>query len=42
VEGTSQNGIFFQVELKGLTGIGEKLDTFFEKNLYGYRKLQND
>ncbi|MCX7097320.1 MAG: LPS assembly protein LptD [Methylococcales bacterium] len=42
VEGTSQNGIFFQVELKGLTGIGEKLDSFFEKNLYGYRKPQND
>jgi LPS-assembly protein len=40
VEGTSQNGIFFQIELKGLTGIGEKLDTFFEQNLYGYRKPQ--
>ena len=39
-EGDSQNGVFFQVELKGLTGIGEKLDTFFEKNLYGYRKPQ--
>ena len=42
VEGTSQNGVFFQIELKGLTGIGEKLDNFFERNLYGYRKLQND
>jgi LPS-assembly protein len=42
VEGTSQNGIFFQIELKGLTGIGAKLDTFFEKNLYGYRKSQDD
>lgn len=40
VEGTSQTGIFFQIELKGLTGIGEKLDTFFEQNLYGYRKPQ--
>jgi len=40
VEGDSQNGIFFQIELKGLTGIGEKLDTFFEQNLYGYRKPQ--
>ncbi len=38
VEGTMQTGIFFQVELKGLTGIGEKLDTFFEKSIYGYRK----
>jgi LPS-assembly protein len=42
VEGDSQNGVFFQIELKGLTGIGEKLDTFFEQNLYGYRKPQND
>jgi LPS-assembly protein len=39
-EGDSQNGIFFQIELKGFTGIGEKLDTFFEQNLYGYRKPQ--
>lgn len=38
VEGTTQTGIFFQIELKGLTGIGEKLDDFFEKSIYGYRK----
>lgn len=37
-EGTSQTGIFFQVELKGLTGIGQKLDSFFEESIYGYRK----
>jgi LPS-assembly protein len=37
-EGTSQTGIFFQVEFKGLTGIGEKLDDFFAKSIYGYRK----
>ncbi|MGR9037804.1 MAG: LPS-assembly protein LptD, partial [Gammaproteobacteria bacterium] len=37
-EGTSQTGVFFQVELKGLTGIGEKLDEFFEQSIYGYRK----
>lgn len=37
-QGEAQTGIFFQVELKGLTGIGERLDTFFEKNIYGYRK----
>jgi LPS-assembly protein len=36
--GDSQTGVFFQVELKGLTGIGEKLDEFFEQNIYGYRK----
>ena len=40
VEGTSQNGIFFQIELKGLTGLGQNLDTFFEQNIYGYRKPQ--
>ncbi|MCL7421925.1 MAG: LPS assembly protein LptD [Methylobacter sp.] len=37
-EGESQTGVFFQIELKGLTGVGEKLDEFFEENIYGYRK----
>jgi LPS-assembly protein len=37
-QGQAQNGIFFQLELKGLTGIGERLDSFFEKNIYGYRR----
>ncbi|WP_411728087.1 LPS-assembly protein LptD [Methyloglobulus sp.] len=37
---TSQTGIFFQVEFKGLTGIGEKLDDFFAKSIYGYRKSE--
>jgi LPS-assembly protein len=37
-EGVSQTGIFFQLELKGLTGIGQKLDQFFEESIYGYRK----
>ncbi|MFZ2170622.1 MAG: LPS assembly protein LptD, partial [Methylococcaceae bacterium] len=36
--GTAQNGVFFQIELKGLTGIGENLDNFFEQTIYGYRK----
>ncbi len=40
VQGTSQTGIFFQVELKGFTGMGEKLDTFLEQNIYGYRSAQ--
>ncbi|CAA9892926.1 LPS-assembly protein LptD [Candidatus Methylobacter favarea] len=40
VSGTSQTGVFFQIELKGLTGIGEKLDRFFEQSIYGYRKPQ--
>ena len=39
--GTAQNGIFFQIELKGLTGIGENLDNFFTQEIYGYRKSQN-
>jgi LPS-assembly protein len=38
--GISQTGVFFQIELKGLTGIGEKLDEFFENQIYGYRKPQ--
>ncbi len=38
--GTSQTGVFFQIELKGLTGVGEKLDEFFEQQIYGYRKPQ--
>ncbi len=40
VQGVSQTGVFFQVELKGLTGMGEKLDTFLEQNIYGYRATQ--
>ncbi|MEI7995251.1 MAG: LPS assembly protein LptD [Methylococcaceae bacterium] len=39
--GTAQNGIFFQIELKGLTGIGDNLDNFFAKTIYGYRNSQN-
>ncbi|MDP1970578.1 MAG: LPS assembly protein LptD [Methylobacter sp.] len=38
--GISQTGVFLQLELKGLTGIGEKLDEFFEQQIYGYRKPQ--
>jgi LPS-assembly protein len=38
VDGSPQTGVFFQVEFKGLTGVGEKLDQFFEKSIYGYRK----
>ena len=40
--GTAQNGIFFEIELKGLTGIGSNLDNFFAQTIYGYRKSQND
>ncbi len=31
-------GIFFQFELKGLTGFGDKVDEFLEQNLKGYRR----
>jgi LPS-assembly protein len=34
----TQTGLFFQIEFKGLTGIGEKLDDFFSKSIYGYQK----
>ncbi|TRW89769.1 LPS assembly protein LptD [Candidatus Methylobacter oryzae] len=40
--GVSQVGVFFQIELKGLTGIGEKLDQFFERQIYGYRAPKDD
>jgi LPS-assembly protein len=42
--GISQTGVFFQIELKSLTGIGEKLDEFFEQQIYGYQapKDRND
>jgi LPS-assembly protein len=37
---SSQTGIFFQIELKGLTGIGNAGDIgdFFTKSIYGYHK----
>jgi LPS-assembly protein len=38
--GISQTGVFLEVELKGLSSFGEKLDTFFEKQIYGYRAPQ--
>jgi LPS-assembly protein len=36
--GTAQNGIFFEIELKGLAALGNDLDLFFEQTIYGYRK----
>lgn len=35
--GQAQTTVFFQVELKGLGAIGENLDNFLERNIYGYR-----
>jgi LPS-assembly protein len=40
--GTSQAGIFFQIEFKGLgtTGTGQDLGDFFAQSIYGYRKSE--
>ncbi len=40
VTGIPQTGVFFEVEFKGLSGVGEKLDQFFEKQIYGYQASQ--
>ena len=40
--GTAQTGVFFEIELKGLTSIGTDMDNFLQKTIYGYRKTQND
>lgn len=35
-----QNSIFFQLELKGFTSLGDKVDDFLQDNISGYRKPQ--
>jgi len=40
LEGSTQTGVFFQIELKGLTGLGVQLDEFFAQSIIGYRKPQ--
>nr|WP_305907156.1 LPS assembly protein LptD [Methylomarinum sp. Ch1-1]MDP4519883.1 LPS assembly protein LptD [Methylomarinum sp. Ch1-1] len=40
-EAKAENGVFVQLELKGLASFGDKVDNFLEKNLYGYRKPEN-
>ena len=42
VPGSSQDGVFFQIELKGLTGFGNDVDQFLEKSIYGFRKTQKN
>ncbi len=37
-EAKPQNSIFFQLELKSLTSIGDKVDDFLQNNISGYRK----
>ena len=34
----ADEGIFLQIELKGLTSFGDKVDDFLEKNLKGYQR----
>ena len=38
--GTPQNGIFFEFELKGITSIGDAMDEFLGRELYGYKGTQ--
>lgn len=38
VEAKKENSIFFQFELKGFTGLGDKLDDFLFENIAGYSK----
>ncbi len=37
---TMETGVFLQIELKGLTGFGDKVDEFLERNLKGYRRAE--
>lgn len=38
--GTAQNGIFFEIELKGLSALGDDMDTFLQKEIYGFKGSQ--
>ncbi len=38
--GTAQTGVFFEIELKGLSAIGDDMDYFLQQEIYGYRKSQ--
>jgi len=40
--GSSQDGVFFQIELKGLTGFGNDVDQFLQKSIYGFQKTQKN
>ena len=37
IDGDSDTGVFFQFELKGLAGIGDRADAFLRKSIPGYR-----
>jgi LPS-assembly protein len=34
--------VFFQIELKGLTGFGDDVDQFLQRSIYGFRKTQKN
>ncbi len=38
--GVPQEGVFFELELKGLSGFGQRLDSFFQKQIYGYQSTK--
>lgn len=38
IEGDFETGVFLQVELKGLAGVGKKAAEFLEKNIPGYER----
>jgi LPS-assembly protein len=40
LSGTPQNGIFFEFELKGITSLGDTMDEFLGRELYGYKGTQ--
>ena len=38
--GTGLNGVFFEFELKGLGALGDDMDTFLQKEIYGFQGSQ--
>ena len=38
---TPKNGVFLQIQLKGLAGTGGRVDTILQKGIQGYEPLQN-
>ena len=42
VPGSSQDGVFFQIELKGLTGFGDDVDQFLQRSIYGFRTTKKN
>jgi LPS-assembly protein len=36
-----KNGIFFQIQFKGLAGTGSRVDTMLNNGIYGYEPQEN-